>query len=481
MIIKLAKIISCSSEHPSYPASNLLQRNSKTSWRVAKPGEMLGTVIFELAESCCITGLDIGNYRSCVVIVSASTSSEPDVWTPVANHQFMTNDEAANGKFKDQVEIFTKKELNPDTVKMKFDRVKVTCMQSANLKELFGLTFITFKTEVVVDLGLDVFGRFKLKQPEEDNGRSPATDFKHKYLKMVVEKKTDYRGELISKIKETGMNNFVKRQEENREPAKRPLLEKLEAGKSEEVFGSKNKDDEKVGNERPVKRTPFGDVVPTTSSKENEMDEKDARKNGARNRNPRNGCSSPADNSSSKGNANKRKLDCSRCQDKSEYEVCENCGKLPESKQTKRPGNVVKKNGVRPEKAEKLFSKLFEGVSFSLSGYVHPQRDEIRRKALDMGARYVADPNTSNKKCTHLICAFKNTPKYQQLKGHSKIVTHSFIEDAYREKTRFPWRRYALDGKDKAEPESEEEITGSSSPPRETNVYEQDTDSDSYY
>lgn len=441
---------------------------------------MLATVIFQLEESCCITGLDIGNYRSCVVIVSASTSSEPDNWIPVANHQFMTNDEAANCKFRDQVEIFTKKELNPETIKIKFDRVKVTCMQSANLKELFGLTFITFKTEVAVDLGLDVFGRFKLKQPNEDNGRSPATDFKQKYLKMIEERKMNYKGELISKMKETGMSNFIKRQEESNEPTKKPLLEKLEAGKSEQVFGSTNKDREKAGDENPVKRTPFGDIVP--APKTNSIDEKE-NKNGTPNRNPGKRSLSPAVNSS-KGNAAKKKIECNRCQDKSEYEICENCGKLPESKPINGAEKVVRKNGVKPEKpkkTEKLFSKLFEDVSFSLSGYVNPQRDEIRTKALDMGARYIANPNTTNKICTHLICAFKNTPKYQQLKGHSKIVSHKFIEDCHRQKTRFPWRRYALDSKDKAEPESEEEIVGSCSVLRKTDVYEQDTDSDSYY
>ena len=127
MIIKLEKVISCSSEHPSYPASNLLEyrTTSNSSWRCAKPGESLATVIFQFAETSCITGVEIGNYRSCIVIVTASTNAEPDNWIPIINHQFLTHDEAANGKFKDQMQIFTKKDLNPEILKMKFDRVKV--------------------------------------------------------------------------------------------------------------------------------------------------------------------------------------------------------------------------------------------------------------------------------------------------------------------------------------------------------------------
>ncbi|KZC09504.1 PREDICTED: DNA repair protein XRCC1 [Dufourea novaeangliae] len=492
MIIKLAKVISCSSEHASNPATNLLQHRSNTSWRCAKPGEMLATVIFQLAEPSCITGLDIGNYRSCVVVVSASTSAEPDNWLPIVNHQFLTHDEAANGKFRDQVEIFTKKDLNPETIKIKFDRVKVTCMQSANLKELFGLSFIVFKTEVVVDLGLDIFGRFKMKHPEEDKNNSSVDDFKEKYLKMINSKKPDYKANLFSKIKETGMNNFSKRQEENKEPMKRPLLEKLEAGKADEVFGTKTQDptnspsvngskakDAKVTdlNDKPVARTPFGDIVSAPSPKTAKKDAKEENQRHSTNRRKR---SLSPEESSSKENINKKKQSCPDCRDE-EDKICQNCGKLPQPRPSPRPERATKKRNIEAQKPTKLFSKLFEDITFSLSGYVNPQRDEIRRKALQMGAKYIADPNTTNKKCTHLICAFKNTPKYQQLKGHSKIVSHTFIEDCFNEKKRFPWRRYALDSKDKAESESEEEILGSSSALKTSNVFEEDTDSDSNY
>lgn len=446
MVIKLAKIISCSSEHPSYPVSNLLQHRSNSSWRCAKPGEMLATVIFQLAEPSCIKGLDIGNYRSCVVIVTASTSLEPDNWIPIANHQFLTHDEAINGKFRDQVQIFTKKDLNPDTLNIKFDRVKVTCMQSANLKELFGLSFIILKTEVVVDLGLDVFGRFKLKEPDDDNNKS-LDEFKIKYKKMLDNEKPNYKGELLTKMKETGMNNFAKRQEENKEPMKRPLLEKLEAGKAEEVFGKKNKEsnnaisingsknkDEKVANDKPIVRTPFGDIVPSPPSKATKKDTK-RNENQGQSTSSKKRALSPEQNLSTE-NIRKRKEDCLQCQDESENKICNNCGRLSEPKVIARPERTVKKIATELQKPKKLFSKLLEDVSFSLSGYVNPQRDEIRRKALQMGAKYISDPNTTNKKCTHLICAFKNTPKYQQLKNHSRIVSHTFIEDCFNEKTR---------------------------------------------
>lgn len=223
MLIKISKVINCSSEHPSYPASNLLEHPAQSSWRCAKPNELIATVVFQLSEPSCITGLEIGNYRSCIVVVEASTSEEPDKWVPIVNHQFLSHDEALNSKFRDQVQLFTKRELNPDTMRIKFDRVKVTCMQSANPRELFGLEFLVLKTEVIVDTGLDAFGRFKLKEKNNE-----TDEFKDKYLKLFGNKK-NYKEELKDKITEKGVSDFAKKQEENRESKKRPLLEKLEA------------------------------------------------------------------------------------------------------------------------------------------------------------------------------------------------------------------------------------------------------------
>lgn len=225
MIIKISSVISCSSEHPQYPAANLLEHPPKSSWRCAKPNELIASVTFQLAEPSCITGLDIGNYRSCIIIVEASSSNEPDKWTPIVNHQFLSHDEAANSKFKDQVQLFTKRELNPDTLKIKFDRVKITCMQSANPRELFGLEFIILKTEVTVDLGLDVFGRFKLKEKKDED----SAEFKDKYLKLFGNKK-NYKEELKEKINEAASNKYETKQAQDKAPIKRPILEQLEAG-----------------------------------------------------------------------------------------------------------------------------------------------------------------------------------------------------------------------------------------------------------
>lgn len=441
MIVKFEKIISCSSEHPSYPAANLLQRNSenwKATWRCAKPGEMLAHVIFQLAEPAYITGVDIGNYQSCVIIVTGSTSSEPDNWTVIVNHKFISNDDAANNKFKDQVQLFTKRELNPDTLKIKFDRIKVTCMQSANLKVLFGLSYLILRSDPAIDLGLDVFGKFKLRQPHIM--KTPLEMMKEKILNKAENKKMDYKEELREQIKKNSIENFSRSQEEHK-TMKRPLLEKLEAGKTDEVFGKnektqsqnlKNKDKtpnrnsrdtDDISNEKAFVRTPFGDIVST-----------DTNANSTKNisQSPSNSKKRPM---SKLENPQEKKQRCSECCEQSEDQLCRTCQRLP---QPTNVGSVSSKTNIdTAAKLKKPFKELFNDVAFSLSGYVNPQRDDIRRKALSMGAKYVPDPNTTNKKCTHLICAFKNTPKYQQFKNHTKIVSHAFIEECFDKRARY--------------------------------------------
>ncbi|XP_014475536.1 PREDICTED: DNA repair protein XRCC1 [Dinoponera quadriceps] len=486
MIVKFEKIISYSSEHPSYPAANLLQRNSErcNTWRCAKPGEMLAHVIFQLAESSYITGVEIGNFQSCVVIVTASTTSEPDNWIVIVNHRFMTNDRASNGMFKDQVQIFTKRELNPDTMKIKFDRVKVTCMQSANMRVLFGLSYIVLRSDTAADLGLDMFGRFKLKQPHVI--KTPLEMMREKLAKTEEEKKTDYK-KLLEQMQKNSVESFSRSQEEKK-PMKRPLLEKLEAGKADEVFGKKDKvqppkdkknkketpnreakNTEDTPKEKVVVRTPFGDIVPSKDTVKNSIKDTTKSPSNSKKRPP-----SEVESSSDVGYSEKKQK-CAECSKELEDQPCKTCQRLS---QPATVGNATPKTKHdTPVRCKKPFRELFSGVTFSLSGYVNPKRDEIRRKALNMGAKYIPDPNTTNKKCTYLICAFKNTPKYQQFKKHTKIVSHTFIEECFDKKTRFPWRRYALDQKDRSQPESEEEIDSN----QPESAYDMDTDAESDY
>jgi hypothetical protein len=66
----------------------------------------------------------------------------------------------------------------------------------------------------------------------------------------------------------------------------------------------------------------------------------------------------------------------------------------PEVKKQEQP--VVKK----PKLLGKPFGQLLEGVTLVISGYQNPHRANLRAMALEMGACYKSDWDTS---CTHLV------------------------------------------------------------------------------
>ncbi|ETN66589.1 hypothetical protein AND_001615 [Anopheles darlingi] len=103
----------------------------------------------------------------------------------------------------------------------------------------------------------------------------------------------------------------------------------------------------------------------------------------------------------------------------------------------------------------KPFGKLLENVVLAISGIQHPERGNIRSKALAMGAKYRPDWDSS---CTHLICAYKNTPKYNQVKGKGKIVEKDWIEKCYSLRRKLSWRKFALDTEECEVTDSEDEI-----------------------
>eukprot|EP00800_Vazella_pourtalesii_P017878 TRINITY_DN5638_c1_g4_i1.p1 TRINITY_DN5638_c1_g4~~TRINITY_DN5638_c1_g4_i1.p1 ORF type:complete len:503 (-),score=110.42 TRINITY_DN5638_c1_g4_i1:84-1592(-) len=88
-------------------------------------------------------------------------------------------------------------------------------------------------------------------------------------------------------------------------------------------------------------------------------------------------------------------------------------------------------------------SRLLDGVIFALSGYKNPLRGDIRDKATKLGAKYETD---WSEKCTHLICAFENTPKYKQVQKSkaSCIIKPEWLDDCKTKKQRLPIKSYSM-------------------------------------
>eukprot|EP01018_Ginkgo_biloba_P016959 Gb_38900 [translate_table: standard] len=106
--------------------------------------------------------------------------------------------------------------------------------------------------------------------------------------------------------------------------------------------------------------------------------------------------------------------------------------------------------GSHSKRDDGSFSTLLEGVVLAISGLVNPERGDLRSQALEMGAEYQPDWNS---KCTLLVCAFPNTPKFKQVKNDGgTIVSKEWVPECYKHKKlveidRFlmhagkPWRK----------------------------------------
>ncbi|XP_064393030.1 DNA repair protein XRCC1-like isoform X2 [Halichondria panicea] len=107
------------------------------------------------------------------------------------------------------------------------------------------------------------------------------------------------------------------------------------------------------------------------------------------------------------------------------------------------------------------FKQIMTGIVFTLSGFKNPFRGDLRGKATDMGATFQSDWTDS---CTHLVCAFPNTPKFNQVKAKGGlIVSKAWITDSHIKKRRLPAKKYRLSGGDSEDEEydkKEEAIFG---------------------
>nr|XP_029734884.1 LOW QUALITY PROTEIN: DNA repair protein XRCC1 [Aedes albopictus] len=136
--------------------------------------------------------------------------------------------------------------------------------------------------------------------------------------------------------------------------------------------------------------------------------------------------------------------------------------KKPKLQQPSRNKDDEKDGSKRKPATYKPFNKLLENVVLVISGIQNPDRANLRNQALAMGAKYKSDWDSS---CTHLICAFKNTPKYNQVHGKGKIVKKDWIERCHALRKRLSWRKFAMDSNDAEQTESEGEIIDISKKP----------------
>ncbi|XP_071842897.1 DNA repair protein XRCC1-like [Apostichopus japonicus] len=396
--IKIQHVVSCSSEDTLHKANNLLNPESFRKWKCANVGEKHASVILQLEKSTAIHSIDIGNESSAFVevLVGHSTSDKPEDYQVIlVTSSFMNPMESKNSSNPNRVRIFGADKLCKPTLGKQWDRVKIVCTQPFNKHISYGLSFIKLHSP-----------------PSESDATSPPSQ--KTFGKFALKEETP--------SKKLAAGSFFKERKKSREePVPLKGAAAIRAASYEMETGSPGEASSRI-REKEERKTP---AKPSSSSSSSSTRRESDIK-------PK-----PSETKQAK----KRKLS----QDETEG------GAHSSKEQAKR--KYVEEQKEPPKKKS---DEIMKGVRFVLSGYQNPYRGELRDKAVRMGAKYEANWGPG---CTHLICAFSNTPKYQQVRGKGKIVSKEWILDSYKKKFLQPWKRYKLskDGDSSTSEEEEDE------------------------
>ncbi|XP_064425703.1 DNA repair protein XRCC1 [Latimeria chalumnae] len=450
--IRVKHVVSCSSEDSVHKAENLLKADTYRKWKAGKPGEKQVSIILQLEKAEQIHSIDIGNESSAFVevLVSTSTSvSEQDYQVLVVTSSFMSPTESRNATNLNRVRMFGPDKLVKAAAERKWDRVKIICTQPYNKNLAYGLSFIRFSS------------------PPEDNEVSPVT----------------------SSLKLTKLGQFKVKEEEPGSSAMRPGSLFFSRGTKSLVSPSKAppmQDDKPAPSFAVATLHSAGDAAldtsptpaekATTAVSSSAASPKESTLGKKRFEFPKEKQSGPpAKKPASRGESSESPRPKASPSERSSHKATKAESSAPapapaarsmERQQQKKEVTKVKKKKKKKKKQKEEsssveFGRLLEGTVFVLSGFQNPFRGELRDKALAMGAKYRPDWTHD---CTHLICAFANTPKYSQVKSlGGTIVRKEWVLNCHKRKERISCKRYLLDGVEsssKEESESEEETAG---------------------
>lgn len=417
-----------------FPAKNLLETKVTKKWKCSEAGEKSCFVVLKLDQPRIISGIDIGNERSgfIEVLVGNSMQNPPEFKEILLATSFMTIIEAKNGNNPNRVRCFTHNILVESVAKLKWDLIKVICTQPFNNKIQYGLSFITLHTPEEVKSNdspvkssfvvkptkvedsnekKSKFGKFTMRadsDSEEDRKKSKdlASPFdRWKSSKSgSQESKVSIKDQMKAKIEENRRRIRVVPDSSDDEAPKKPtpkpnrnrstglVYEDEDDEPNERLQKKLDKDKERREKEQKTSKLPDKrDKSPPKSefkkSKYSSFIDDELPSTSSRDRSPsRSSKPSFSSSSSSKKSPKKSPRRDSEADKKPSRE---------EREKDKKTVPITPKNI-----SYKPFHKLLEGVVFAFSGYVNPERGNLRQKATDMGAKYRPDWDSS---CTHLM------------------------------------------------------------------------------
>ncbi|XP_052801501.1 DNA repair protein XRCC1-like isoform X2 [Mya arenaria] len=409
--IKFQHIVSCSSEDKNNPADNLLKPEGSHKWKCSTAGEKSVSVVIQLEKASQIHSMDIGNEGSAfveVLVGRSSATSDQDYQVLLVASSFLTPMEARNGTNRTSVRMFDISKLSAPAAKEKWDRVKIVCSQPFNKTSTYGLSFIKLHSppEAGEKQEPKQLGFFKLK--DDGNGHvKTGTIFSHRGKPEAPS--TPVTGaaaaRAASRLADTAGGSSTPK----------PITPKPITPKPSPAAASSSNTGKQES-----KTTPSQTEKRKHAVSDDDTDE-----------------------------------DTEKPTLRKQFTSLSSVASRDSAHSEKQPPLKKTKSEPPKESPKKEFGHLMDRVVFVLSGFQNPFRGELRDRALAMGAKYRAD---WGKDCTHLVCAFPKTPKYNQVKGKGRIVDKKWIGDCYKQKKLLPWRDYRLGDADSPDEDSEEEI-----------------------
>lgn len=397
--IKIQHVVSCSSADKNNPAENLLKQEGSHKWKTTGQPKN-AVVVLQLEKASQIQSIDVGNEGSAfveILVGRETATTDQDYKVILVASSFMTPLESRNGTNRNTVRMFGPEKLSNAVSSEKWDRVKIVCTQPFNKSSEYGLSFIKFHSTPTAED----------KKKEEGIKKLGAFTVKPETGDDIAS------GSLFAKKKT--------------EPAEKPAPTGAAAVRAASRLADESILSPKV--EKHVKIMP--NPVSTSQNKRKHSEDSDEEEK-------------PSSSGTPKFALKKQSTSLSSTASSVKSESA--------------PPRIKKTKSEPPKESPmRSFGRLMEGVTFAMSGFQNPYRAELRQKAVDMGAIYKAD---WGKGCTHLICAFSNTPKYNQVKGKGKIVKKDWILQCYKQKKLLPWKNFRLgdaDTPDESSTEDEDE------------------------
>ncbi|XP_037873099.1 DNA repair protein XRCC1 isoform X2 [Bombyx mori] len=412
--VKIDYVVSFSSEDPDHPANNLLALEvNKKKWLCCK-GESSCSVVLQLAKAVQISSVYLGVHHAATVEVLVGRSEKPDepFEVLVPSSVMLSPSESRRAEGVQRVRAWRGDQLAAAARGRRWDRLRVVCAQPYNRHCQFGLSF----------LHID----------EPGDGPPPAPPRPLALDTFSSDEEEFKPGELFAKYYTQKDSPLKLGDDKTSSPA----------STESQIHKATSRALRNVPGDSPAASPGLSAAATLRQSKQNRP--------AGRRRSDSDGDARMHDEEDTRHHA---KIDQTVNRHKGDKMTDDNSAGDPKEVQ-KNIDNIssrakrVKRDdsaGTAPAPRGQL-ADVLRGVRFVLSGYQNPLRQELRREGVALGARW--EP-VWGPACTHLICAFPNTPKLQEVRrvagGAVPAVRADWLRACRRARRRVPWRPYATE------------------------------------